>query len=235
MREFRKYAGYLAWKYGDLVDLWVPLNEPVVVATSGYVNVPGALAGYFPPGAYSFPGRRGDGEKPGAGAGCGLRRDPPPRPAGQGRPGAQHDRLHPLRPGLGGRPARGPPRQLHLQPHLPRRRGARHRRPQREREDRARRAQPPAQGQRRLRRAQLLLPRPGVGAARPGQQHDSAVRLLAHLLLPDAREPRGRSLPDHLHRLRLGDLPEGLPPGAGDRRELPATRLRHRERPGRRR
>ena len=54
VREFRKYAGYLAWKYGDLVNLWVPLNEPVVVATSGYVNVPGALAGYFPPGAYSF-------------------------------------------------------------------------------------------------------------------------------------------------------------------------------------
>ena len=56
VREFRKYAAYLAWKYGDLVNLWVPLNEPVVVATSGYVNVPGALAGYFPPGAYSFRG-----------------------------------------------------------------------------------------------------------------------------------------------------------------------------------
>ena len=55
VREFRKYAAYLAWKYGDLVDLWVPLNEPVVVATSGYVNVPGAFAGFFPPGAYSFP------------------------------------------------------------------------------------------------------------------------------------------------------------------------------------
>ena len=55
VREFRKYAAYLAWKYGDLVDLWAPLNEPVVVATSGYVNVPGAFAGYFPPGAYSFP------------------------------------------------------------------------------------------------------------------------------------------------------------------------------------
>jgi beta-galactosidase len=56
VRQFRKYAGYLAWKYGRLVDLWAPLNEPMVAAVSGYVNVPGALAGYFPPGAYSFTG-----------------------------------------------------------------------------------------------------------------------------------------------------------------------------------
>jgi beta-glucosidase/6-phospho-beta-glucosidase/beta-galactosidase len=52
--EFRKYAAYLAWRFGDLVDTWTPLNEPLVVATSGYVNVPGVLAGNFPPGAYSF-------------------------------------------------------------------------------------------------------------------------------------------------------------------------------------
>ena len=75
MREFRKYA-HLAWKYGDLRDLWAPLNEPVVVATSGYVNVPGALAGYFPPAPTRSRGGR-DGEKPGAGAERGLRRDPP--------------------------------------------------------------------------------------------------------------------------------------------------------------
>ena len=54
VREFGKYAAWAAWKYGDLVDLWVTLNEPVVVAVSGYVNVPGALAGWFPPGANSF-------------------------------------------------------------------------------------------------------------------------------------------------------------------------------------
>jgi beta-galactosidase len=36
------------------VRLWAPLNEPLVVATSGFVNVPGVLAGNFPPGAYSF-------------------------------------------------------------------------------------------------------------------------------------------------------------------------------------
>lgn len=53
---FRKYAAYAGWKFGDLVDLWAPLNEPVVVAVSGYVNVPGALAGNFPPGAFTFPG-----------------------------------------------------------------------------------------------------------------------------------------------------------------------------------
>lgn len=52
--EFRKYAAYLAWKLGGQTDLWNPLNEPQVVATSGYVNIPGAFAGWFPPGAYSF-------------------------------------------------------------------------------------------------------------------------------------------------------------------------------------
>ncbi len=54
VNEFRKYAAYLAWKLGDLVDWWTPLNEPLVVATNGYVNVPGAFAGYFPPGAFNY-------------------------------------------------------------------------------------------------------------------------------------------------------------------------------------
>jgi beta-glucosidase/6-phospho-beta-glucosidase/beta-galactosidase len=54
--EFRKYAAYLGWKYGDLVDFWTPLNEPMVVATSGYVNVPGAFSGNFPPGAFTYRG-----------------------------------------------------------------------------------------------------------------------------------------------------------------------------------
>ena len=56
VREFGKYAAWAAWKYGDLVDTWVTLNEPMVVAVSGYVNLPGAIAGWFPPGAYSFTG-----------------------------------------------------------------------------------------------------------------------------------------------------------------------------------
>jgi beta-glucosidase/6-phospho-beta-glucosidase/beta-galactosidase len=54
--EFAKYAAYLAWKLGDLVDFWTPLNEPVVVASSGYVNLPGVLSGNFPPGVFSFTG-----------------------------------------------------------------------------------------------------------------------------------------------------------------------------------
>ncbi len=52
--EMGKYAAYLGWKLGDLVDVWAPLNEPVVVAISGYLNVPGILSGNFPPGAFSF-------------------------------------------------------------------------------------------------------------------------------------------------------------------------------------
>ena len=54
--QFRKYAAYLGWKYGDLVDFWTPINEPMVVATNGYVNVPGAFSGNFPPGAFSYRG-----------------------------------------------------------------------------------------------------------------------------------------------------------------------------------
>jgi beta-galactosidase len=54
--EFRKYSAFLAAKLGDLVDLWAPINEPMVVAVNGYANVPGAYSGNFPPGAYSFRG-----------------------------------------------------------------------------------------------------------------------------------------------------------------------------------
>ena len=54
--EFRKYAAYLAWKLGDLVDDWAPINEPMVVVVNGYANVPGVTAGNFPPGVLSFTG-----------------------------------------------------------------------------------------------------------------------------------------------------------------------------------
>ena len=52
--EFAKFAAYLGWRFGDQVDLWAPLNEPEVVAVSGYVNIPGLFAANFPPGAFSF-------------------------------------------------------------------------------------------------------------------------------------------------------------------------------------
>jgi beta-galactosidase len=55
VREFRKFAAWAAWRYGRRVDLWVTINEPVVVAVQGYVNVPGVFAGWFPPGVYSLP------------------------------------------------------------------------------------------------------------------------------------------------------------------------------------
>jgi beta-glucosidase/6-phospho-beta-glucosidase/beta-galactosidase len=51
--EFTKFAAYAGWKFGDLVDLWATLNEPVVVAVSGYVNVAG-VGGNFPPGVVSL-------------------------------------------------------------------------------------------------------------------------------------------------------------------------------------
>jgi beta-galactosidase len=54
VREFGYFAAWVAWRYGDLVDLWVTINEPMVVAVNGYVNVAGAFAGWFPPGVVSF-------------------------------------------------------------------------------------------------------------------------------------------------------------------------------------
>jgi beta-galactosidase len=56
--EFRKYAAYLAWKLRGRVALWAPINEPLVVVASGYFNVPGVFAGFFPPGVFSFTGAR---------------------------------------------------------------------------------------------------------------------------------------------------------------------------------
>ena len=53
--EFRKYASYLSWKLGDQVNRWITLNEPMVVAVNGYVNIPGLIEGNFPPAAYNFP------------------------------------------------------------------------------------------------------------------------------------------------------------------------------------
>jgi beta-glucosidase/6-phospho-beta-glucosidase/beta-galactosidase len=51
--EFQKFAAYAGWKFGDLVDLWATLNEPVVVVVSGFVNAPG-VGGNFPPGVFNF-------------------------------------------------------------------------------------------------------------------------------------------------------------------------------------
>jgi beta-galactosidase len=47
--EFTKYASYMAWKFGDLVKNWVTINEPMVVAESGYMVKSG-----FPPGLSNY-------------------------------------------------------------------------------------------------------------------------------------------------------------------------------------
>ncbi len=44
--EFAKYAAYVAWKLGDLVDLWSTMNEPNALYTAAYINVKSG----FPPG-----------------------------------------------------------------------------------------------------------------------------------------------------------------------------------------
>ena len=56
MDEFEKYSAYVAWKLGDRADHWNTLNEPLVQVTYGYVNVPGLIGAYWPPGAFSFTG-----------------------------------------------------------------------------------------------------------------------------------------------------------------------------------
>ena len=47
--EFAKFAAYIAWKFGDLVDMWSSFNEPIVVITMGYLM---PFAG-FPPGVFA--------------------------------------------------------------------------------------------------------------------------------------------------------------------------------------
>ena len=51
--EFRKYAAYVAWKFGRRVKLWATLNEPLVQASQGYVSIPG-VTGVKAPGVLSY-------------------------------------------------------------------------------------------------------------------------------------------------------------------------------------
>jgi beta-galactosidase len=48
--EFTKYAAYMAWKIGDIVDNWVTFNEPIVIPEAGYI----APQSGFPPGLNNF-------------------------------------------------------------------------------------------------------------------------------------------------------------------------------------
>lgn len=44
--EFTKFAAYVAWKFGDLIDMWSTFNEPMVMVELGYLS---SFLG-FPPG-----------------------------------------------------------------------------------------------------------------------------------------------------------------------------------------
>ena len=46
--EFEKYAAYAAYEFGDQVDTWVTINEPVNTMLASYLVLPGQ--GGFPPG-----------------------------------------------------------------------------------------------------------------------------------------------------------------------------------------
>ena len=193
------------------VDLWVTINEPMVVAVNGYVNVAGAFAGWFPPGVYSFPAAVRvvrNLAKANALAYDAVHAQRPPRARGSG---AEHDRLHARRSRQRGRPPGSRARRLRLQPPVPQRRRQGARRPRRGRPHRGRRAACRPARSRRLHRRQLLLPQPRDRPARPGQLHRRAVRLPAHQHLPPPAEPDRPALPDHLHRIRGGGLPAGVP------------------------
>ena len=138
--EFGRFAAWAAWRYGDQVDLWVTINEPMVVAVNGYVNVAGAFAGWFPPGVYSFP------------AAVRVLRNLAKANALAYDAVHGHDRharvgpvqnmiaFTPAEPGQRGRPPRGRARRLRLQPRLPQRRRQGARRRERRRPHRGRRA-----------------------------------------------------------------------------------------------
>jgi beta-galactosidase len=51
--EYTKYASYMAWKFGDIIDEWITINEPMIISEMGY------LAYFkdqqrFPPGIKNF-------------------------------------------------------------------------------------------------------------------------------------------------------------------------------------
>jgi beta-galactosidase len=48
--EFTKYAAYMAWKVGDIVDNWATFNEPMVISEAGYLSPQNG----FPPGLNDF-------------------------------------------------------------------------------------------------------------------------------------------------------------------------------------
>ena len=48
--EFTKYAAYMAWKLGDIVDKWATFNEPMVVPETGYIMPQSG----FPPALNNF-------------------------------------------------------------------------------------------------------------------------------------------------------------------------------------
>ncbi len=48
--EFTKFVAYIAWKLGDLPDMWSTMNEPNVVYTLGYITIKSG----FPPGYLSI-------------------------------------------------------------------------------------------------------------------------------------------------------------------------------------
>lgn len=48
--EFTKYAAYMTWKLGGIVDKWVTFNEPAVIPETGYV----IRESGFPPGLFDF-------------------------------------------------------------------------------------------------------------------------------------------------------------------------------------
>ncbi len=47
--EFQKYAAYVAWKYGDQVDNWTVLNEPVPPVLTEFLSIPTVVPNW-PPG-----------------------------------------------------------------------------------------------------------------------------------------------------------------------------------------
>jgi beta-galactosidase len=47
--EFEKYAAYVAWKYGDQVDNWTVLNEPVPPVLTEFLSIPTVVPNW-PPG-----------------------------------------------------------------------------------------------------------------------------------------------------------------------------------------
>ena len=231
--EFRKFAAYAAWKFGDHVNLWVTMNEPLVQVSQGMVSIPG-VTGTKAPGILSYAAAVQAVEHMALGNAAAY--DAINSVDRRARVGFVHN-MADWRPA---NPSSAADRQsaenanyilnrLFLNATV---RGRYDIDADGRIDPGEARPEPGAQG--RLRGRELLLARVRVQPGRIGEHPRPAVRLRTDDRVPGHGQSRGPALPDPLHRVRLGDRRHRPAQRAGAGRHIRPPAVRDRERHRRR-